>query len=80
MSDNEFENDMSRVLEEGINNLLDAMAENIAKRIGKNIVEMVDEELTDEFTKVRKPLIYMKISEYLEKHVENMSGEVKVEE
>ena len=79
MDNNEFENDMYRILEEGINNLFDAMAENVAKRIAKNIVEMVEEELTDEVAKGRKPLIYMKISEYLEKHVEKMSGEVKVE-
>ena len=79
MADNEFENDMARVLEEGINNLFDAMAENIAKRIAKNIVEMVEEGLTDEVAKGRKTLIYMKIAEYLEKHVEKMSGEVKVE-
>lgn len=79
MSNNEFENDMARVLEEGINNLFDAMAENVAKRLAKNIIEMVEEGLTDEVAKGRKPLIYMKIAEYLEKHVEKMSGEVKVE-
>ena len=79
MSDNEFENDMSRILEEGINNLFDAMAENVAKKIAKSIVEMVEEGLTDDVAKGRKTLIYMKIAEYLEKHVEKMSGEVKVE-
>jgi RNA 3'-terminal phosphate cyclase len=70
---------MSRILEEGINNLFDAMAENVAKKIAKSIVEMVEEGLTDDVAKGRKTLIYMKIAEYLEKHVEKMSGEVKVE-
>jgi RNA 3'-terminal phosphate cyclase len=79
MDNNEFENDMSRILEEGINNLFDAMAENVAKKIAKSIVEMVEEGLTDDVAKGRKTLIYMKIAEYLEKHVEKMSGEVKVE-
>lgn len=79
MNNNEFENDMARILEEGINNLFDAMAENVAKKIAKSIVEMVEEGLTDDVAKGRKPLIYMKIAEYLEKHVEKMSGEVKVE-
>jgi hypothetical protein len=79
MDNNEFENDMSRILEEGINNLFDAMAENVAMKIAKSIVEMVEEGLTDDVAKGRKTLIYMKIAEYLEKHVEKMSGEVKVE-
>lgn len=79
MDNNEFENDMSRILEEGINNLFDAMAENVAKKIAKSIVEMVEEGLTDDVARGRKTIIYMKIAEYLEKHVENMSGEVKVE-
>lgn len=79
MADKEFENDMSRILEEGINNLFDAMAENVAKKIAKSIVEMVEKGLTDDVAKGRETLIYMKIAEYLEKHVEKMSGEVKVE-
>lgn len=80
MDNNDYENNFEQVLRDGVNNMLDAMAENVAKKIAHDIIDMVEEELKTPAIVARKPLIYMKIVECLEKHVEKMSGEVKVEE
>lgn len=75
----EFGDEMIRAMMDGINNMFDAMAENVARKLAEDMIKMVEEELTSEPAKQRKELIYLKIAEHLQNHVEKMSGEVKVE-
>lgn len=75
----EFGDEMLRAMMDGINNMFDAMAENVARKLAQDIIKMLEEELTSEPAKQRKELIYLKIAEHLQNHVEKMSGEVKVE-
>ena len=79
MDNKDFNKDMEQAIFDGINNMFDIMAENVAKKIALDIIQMVDEELTTEPASERKELIYLKIAEHLQNHVEKMSGEVKVE-
>lgn len=79
MADKDFNEEMARAIMDGLNNMFDTMAENVAKKIAQDIIQMVDEELTTEPARERKELIYLKIAEQLQNHVEEMSGEVKVE-
>lgn len=79
MDDKDFNKEMVQAVMDGINNMFDAMAENVANKMAQDIIQMVEEELTCEPAKGRKELIYLKIAEALQNHVEKMSGEVKVE-
>lgn len=80
MADKDFNEEMARAIIDGMNVMFDTMAENVAKKMAQDIIQMVEEELTCEPAKERKELIYLKIAEHLQNHVEKMSGEVKVEE
>lgn len=79
MSDDNFERELSRIALEHLNNLMDSIAEMTAKNLAKEVIDSVEETLTEPELVERKPLIYLKIIEELQKYVDKMSGEVKVE-
>lgn len=79
MSDDNFEKELSRIALEHLNNLMDSIAEMTAKNLAKEVIDSVEETLTEPELVERKPLIYLKIIEELQKYVDKMSGEVKVE-
>lgn len=79
MNDDEFARELSRLTLDALNSLMDSIAEMTAKNLAKEVINSIEEELSDPQLVERKPLIYLKIIEHLQKHVDEMSGEVKVE-
>ncbi len=79
MDNNEFERDIANILLDNIENLMDVMAEQVAKKIAHDIIEVTEDAVDEVHLVQRKPLIYLKIAEELRRYAENMSGEVKVE-
>lgn len=80
MADDNFEKKMEQTMIDGLEDIFDRMAEQVAKELAKGIVEEIEENLTHPFTIARKPFIFLKIAEELQKYVEKASGEVKVSE
>ena len=80
MADNDFEREMANIFLDNIENLMDVMAEQVAKKIAHDIIEVTESAVDEVHLVQRKPLIYLKIAEELRFYAENMSGEVKVEE
>ena len=79
MSDDNFDRELSRIALEHLNNFMDSLVEMTAKNLAKEVIDSVEETLTEPELVERKPLIYLKIIEELQKYVDKMSGEVKVE-
>lgn len=79
MADNEFERELSNIFLDNIEKLMDVMAEQVAKKIAHDIIEVTEDAVDETHLVQRKPLIYLKIAEELQRHVDKMSGEVKVE-
>lgn len=79
MENNDFSREMLEILRQKIDETMDACAEQMAKELAKGMFEEVEGGLTDPLTRERIPLIYMKVIEELQKHLEEMSGKVKVE-
>ena len=79
MSDDNFDRELSKIALEHLNNFMDSIAEMTARNLAKEVIGSVEETLTEPELVERKPLIYLKIIEELQKYVDKMSGEVKVE-
>lgn len=79
MNDDNFEKELSRIALEHLNNLMDSIAEMTAKNLAEEVIASVEDTLTEPELVERKTLIYLKIIEELQKYVDKMSGEVKVE-
>lgn len=80
MDNRDFDGEIEQMFIDGLDNLFDAIAEKMAKKLADGIIEEIENVLDDPMAVARKPLIYMKIAERLQKHVEETSGKVKVEE
>ena len=78
MENNDFSREMLEILRQKMDEAMDACAEQMAKEIAKGVFEEVEGGLTDPMTRERIPLIYMKVIEELQKHLEEMSGKVKI--
>ena len=79
MADNDFEREMANIFLDNIEKLMDLMAEQVAKKIAHDVIEVTEDAVDEAHLVQRKPLIYLKIAEELQRHVDKMSGEVKVE-
>ena len=79
MNDDNFERELSRIALEHLNNLMDSIAEMTAKNLAEEVIASIEDTLTEPELVERKTLIYLKIIEELQKYVDKMSGEVKVE-
>ena len=79
MENNDFSRELLEILRQKIDETMDVCAERMAKEIAKGMFEEVEGGLTDPMTRERIPLIYLKVIEELQKHIEEMSGKVKVE-
>ena len=79
MNDDNFEKELSRIALEHLNNLMDSIAEMTAKNLAEEVIASVEDTLTEPELVERKTLIYLKIIEELQKYVDKMLGEVKVE-
>ena len=79
MNDDNFERELSRIALEHLNNLMDSIAEMTAKNLAEAVIASIEDTLTEPELVERKTLIYLKIIEELQKYVDKMSGEVKVE-
>lgn len=76
MADNEFGKIMADVI---MNSIMDAMAEKMAKKVAHDIIDITESNVDEANLVKRKPLIYLTIINELQKQVDKMSGEVKVE-
>lgn len=76
MADNEFEKIMADVI---MNCLMDAMAEKVAQKVAHDLIDITESTIDEAHLVARKPLIYLTIINELQKQVDKMSGEVKVE-
>lgn len=79
MDNNEFEKNIANILLDNAEKLMDVLAEQVAKKIAHDIIEITEDTVDEAHLVQRKPLIYSKIAEELQRHVDKMSGEVKVE-
>jgi len=80
MDNNEFEREMANILLDNIEELMDVMAEKVAKKVANDFVELIESTIDEEHLVQRRPLIYTTIAKELQNYVEKISGEVKVEE
>ncbi len=76
MADNEFGKEMANVI---MNTLMDVMAEQVAKKVAHDLIDITESKIDDIRLIERKPLIYLTIINEIQRHVDKMSGEVKVE-
>lgn len=77
MDDREFMN----IIRDGTNMIFDALAEKTARDIARETINAVNEmgKETKEL-EIRKPVIYMKIIEVLQKQIEEDSGKLQVDD
>lgn len=80
MADNEFEKNMADIILDNLENLMDVMAEQVAKKVANDLIELTESTIDEAHLVQRRPLIYTTIANELKKYVEKISGEVKVEE
>lgn len=76
MDDNEIGKAMANVI---MNTLMDVMAEQVAKKVANDLIDITESTIDEAHLVERKPLIYLTIINELQKQVDKMSGEVKVE-
>lgn len=76
MANNEFEKIMAEAI---MNCLMDAMAEQVAKKVAHDLIDITESTIDEAHLLERKSLIYLTIINELQKQVDKMSGEVKVE-
>lgn len=71
--------DMGKIMRPFIDNLMDAMAEDMGRKIANDIIRHTEECANDsEEFKKRKMLMYATIINQLESHVEKLMGDMKV--
>lgn len=76
MDNNEFGKEMANVI---MNTLMDAMAEQVAKKVAHDLIDITESAIDESHLVERKPLIYLTIINEIQRQVEKISGEVKVE-
>ena len=80
MADNEFEKNMADIILDNLENLMDVMAVQVAKKVANDLIELTESTIDEAHLVQRRPLIYTTIAKELQNYVEKISGEVKVEE
>lgn len=72
--------DEDKRITDALENLMDIQAEVAAEEFAKNLIDTIEQsgDGCEEYNQ-RIPLIYMKMIEKLQEHLEKISGEVKVE-
>lgn len=76
MDNNEFGKEMANII---INTIMDAMAEQVAKKVAHDLIDITESTIDEAHLIERKPLIYLTIINEIQRQVEKISGEVKVE-
>lgn len=76
MADNEIGREMANCI---MNVIMDVMAEQVAKKVAHDLIDITESTIDEAHLLERKPLIYLTIINELQKQVDEMSGEVKVE-
>lgn len=71
--------DMGKIMRPFIDNLMDAMAEDMGRKVADDIIRHTEECSQDsEELRKRKILIYTTVINQLESHVEKLMGDMKV--
>lgn len=79
-SERDFEKEMEEMYLNAMENLADVMTERAAENMANMLIQSIEEDLTNPIAIARKPYIYWKVIQILQKKLESISGDVKVEE